>query len=147
MVAIGVAVVMVVLAGAAARMRSVPPTRAVPVGALVVVRGGERVEAPVALLYVDRGCGHCAAAVERFDSLVRAGAVRGFIVSHENVDSGAALERYADALGVTASGLAMDTAYTVAKAARLRAVPVLVTVNRAGLATVSYGLPDRLARP
>jgi hypothetical protein len=146
-VAIGVAVVMVVLAGAAARMRSVVPARAVPVGALVVVRGGERVEAPVALLYVDRGCGHCAAAVGRFDSLVRSEGVSGFIVSHEHVDSGAALERYADGLGVTASGLAIDTAYTVAKAARLRAVPVLVMVSRAGLATVSYGVPGRLPRP
>lgn len=147
MVAIAVAVAMVALAGAAARIRSVPPPRAVPVGALVVVRGGTRVEAPVALLYVDRGCGHCAAAVERFDSLVRSGSVRGVIVSHEHRDSGAALARYADGLGVMASGLAIDTAYTIAKAAGLRAVPVLVSVDRAGLATVSYGVPDRLARP
>jgi hypothetical protein len=144
----GVAILLVMVAGAAARvrLRRVPPTTSVPapLAALEVVRGPARVTAPVALLYIDRACPRCRPAAARFDSLARADRVNAFIVSNDRRDSAAALERYASQAGVRASGLALDTAHAFAHAERLGAVPVLVLVDAFGGATITYGAPVRL---
>jgi hypothetical protein len=143
LVAFGVAISLVLVAAAATRIRRVGGGRA-PLGALAVVRGPARVTAPVALLYIDRSCSHCRPAVIRFDSLARVAGVPAFIVSNDRRDSAAALERYAAQAGVRASGLALDTAHALARAARLSAVPVLVVVDAFGAATITYGAPVRL---
>jgi hypothetical protein len=143
--ALGVGIGLVVLVGAATRLRRVPAVP-VPLAALQVVRGPVRVTAPVALLYIDRSCLYCRAAVVRFDSLVRASRARAFIVSNDRRDSAGALARYAARVGVRASGLALDTGHVLAHAERLNAVPVLVVVDQFGAATIAYGAPFRLTR-
>jgi hypothetical protein len=145
-VAVGVAILMVVLAAVGARLRRMPSTTALALRSLVVVRGAAPVRPPVALLYVDRACPHCRPAALRFDSLARTARVPAFIVSTDRLDSAAALARYADALGVGSAGLALDTGHLLAHAARLRAVPVVVLVDRLGQVTVTYGAPVRLTR-
>ena len=142
---LGVATLLVLVAGAAARvrLRHVPAVRA-PLAALEVVRGPAHVTAPVALLYIDRACPRCRPAAARFDSLARADRLNAFIVSNDRRDSAGALERYAGQAGVRASGLALDTAHAFAHAERLGAVPVLVLVDAFGGATISYGAPVRL---
>jgi hypothetical protein len=82
--------------------------------------------------------------VVAFDSLVRASGSTGFVVAGDPRDSAGALERYAADAGVVASGLALDTAHALARAAAFKAVPALITVDRLGIGTVSYGAPVRL---
>jgi hypothetical protein len=143
-----IAVMLVLLAAATARLRRVPVGGALPasLAALDVVRGPMHVRAPVALLYIDRSCAHCRPAAIRFDSLVRRTRVSAYIVSNDRRDSGAALERYAALAGVRATGLALDTGHALAHAERLAAVPALVLVDRFGTANVVYGAPVRLTR-
>jgi hypothetical protein len=142
---LAIALTLVLLAAATARLRRVPAAR-VPLASLDVVRGPAHVTAPVALLYIDRSCPHCRPAAIRFDSLARATRVPAFIVSNDRRDSAAALARYAASAGVRATGLALDTGHALARAERLAAVPVLVLVDRFGAATIAYGAPFRLTR-
>jgi hypothetical protein len=143
---VGIGLALVLLLGAAVRLRWAQRTAILPLDALVVVRGPIRVTPPVALLYIDRACPHCRPAVARFDSLARAAHIPAFIVAGDARDSAIALVRYADATGAQSTGLALDTAQTLAHAAALKAVPVLVMVDRLGLGTVTYGTPLRLTR-
>src|SRR5271156_578013 len=92
-VAVGVAILMVVLAAVGARLRRMPSATALALRSLVVVRGAAPVRPPVALLYVDRACPHCRPAATRFDSLARTARVPAFIVSTDRLDSAAALAR------------------------------------------------------
>jgi hypothetical protein len=134
----------VVLAVAAVRLEVGQRTAVLPLAGLEVVRGAAQVRGPVALLYIDPACPHCRPAAIAFDSLVRATGTPAFIVAGDPRDSARALMRYADAAGVQASGLALDTAHLLAHAAALKAVPVLITVDRLGIGTLSYGAPVRL---
>jgi hypothetical protein len=143
-----IAVMLVLLAAATTRFRRAPVggVLAAPLAALDVVRGPTHVAAPVALLYIDRSCPQCRAAAIGFDSLVRGTRASAYIVSNDRRDSAAALQRYAAAAGLRATGLALDTGRALANAEQLVGVPALVLVDRFGAANVIYGAPVRLTR-
>jgi hypothetical protein len=117
-----------------------PHVRPLALGTLHVVGGGPPISAPAVLLYVDRRCSHCRTAAARLDSVGRATGARAVLVAGEPSDSAGALVRYGAALGLRAT-LALDTGHVLARAAGVQAVPVLLFVDRAGAATLMYGVP------
>lgn len=117
-----------------------PHPRPLALRSLLVVGGRPPISAPAVLLYIDRRCSHCRTAAARLDSVGRATGARAVLVAGEPRDSADALAHYGAALGLHAT-LALDTGHVLARAAAIEAVPVLVAVDRAGAATLTYGVP------
>jgi hypothetical protein len=99
--------------------------------ALRAVRGDPSLAPPVAVLYVSRRCGHCAAAAARFDSITARRAVRAVIVTGEPAESAGALIGWAAALRLRHAALALDTGRHLGRAVALRAVPASISITGA----------------
>jgi len=88
----------------------------------------EAARAPLALLYVQSGCGHCSHAALIFDSVFALSSTRAIIASN---DSQQVLERYRAKLGLRLD-IARDSGGALIRALGTGAVPTLVLFHADG---------------
>lgn len=131
------------LAGALAVMSTprfagarVPPVESLPWPASV------RAEArsPLALLYVQSGCGHCSRAAQIFDSVFAVSSTRAIVATNEGPQSA---DAYRAKLGLRLP-IASDSGGALIRALGTRAVPTLVLFHADGSRQLVVGFTDEV---
>lgn len=98
----------------------------------------DEARAPLALIYVQSGCGHCSHAAQLFDSVFALSSTRAIIASN---DSPQALERYRARLGLRLD-ITRDSGGALIRAVGTGAVPTLVLFHADGSRQLVVGFRE-----
>jgi hypothetical protein len=112
----------------------VPPVESLPWPASVRAEA----RAPLALIYVQSGCGHCSRAAQLFDSVFAISSTRAIIATNDGAE---AADAYRSKLGLRLA-ITRDSGAALIRALGTGAVPTLVLFHADGSRQLVVGFTD-----